>query len=347
MDLDRGGSGNRWTVDGLMDRGRAQALQEGNRRPDEERCISTGLLLAARLNPIEPTSLSEAQALGLVRMSLFDAGPVSGMDEQTRQAVIERFLTGLERHLNDNTEHFDRWFFAQRDNLVHQIAKQKKHGGPIAREVVRQALLDLVFKSYGYVSDCLCLQMQDFLQALPEPLTPAERTLFEVFYFKQGYLGGLSLLLLKDRFTFLKGALLDILAAPGEPGPISVLLRLLSYYEEMSSVRRGVDRDLKRSSLRDEAPGRGSGQKPLDADTSCMSVSDLHERRRQTIDQLRADRGLRCHCANAGTWTASLARTDIDSSSRTIFVEFECTECKFVEILQVNRSELKMIGHSR
>ena len=73
----------------------------------------------------------------------------------------------------------------EREDLVHRISKQVKGGGPIPREVVRQALLELVWDSYRYVGDCVSLQMQAFLLTLPTPPTAEERAAFEAVYLKQ------------------------------------------------------------------------------------------------------------------------------------------------------------------
>ena len=225
--LDPEGRGSRWTVPGLLRRGRAHAVEAGDPNPDPERCIAAGLFVAARRDPLDPARLTKAEALGLVRMALFDLGPAAGVAEADKQAVAERLLKLIEPHLGDDTATFNRRFFEGRNDLVHRIAKQKKAGGPIPSEDVRRALLDLVFDAFTYVGDCVCLQMQAFLLALPSPLGERDRAGFAALYFKLDHLGGLPLILLRDRFAFLKESILDILAAPGEPGPVGVLLRLL------------------------------------------------------------------------------------------------------------------------
>jgi hypothetical protein len=135
-------------------------------------------------------------------MALFDYGMIAGkLAETARDLVTDRLLRAIAKHKDDDIETFSRWFFEGRDNIVHQIAKQRKSGGPMPREIVRQALLGLVFDAYAYIADCVCLQMQAFLQALPVPLNEGERAAFKAMYFKQTYFGGLPLVMLRERFA--------------------------------------------------------------------------------------------------------------------------------------------------
>lgn len=172
-----------------------------------------GVRRFARRDPV-PAFVVRA-ALGGYALALFDLGPVAeALDETVARTVEDRLLAALERHVGDDTADFDRWFFTNTDNIVHAIAKQKKGGGRVPREVVRQALLELVFRSYRYVGDCVHLQATAFARALPDPLTGEERALFESLYRKRPYLGGLPLVLLRDRFAFLREAVLDVWAVP-------------------------------------------------------------------------------------------------------------------------------------
>jgi hypothetical protein len=226
--------------------------------------------------------------------------------------------------------------------LVHRIAKQKKMGGPIPREVVRRALLDLVFDAFTYVGDCVCLQMQAFLQALPSPLVERERSLFEALYFKQDHLGGLPLILLRDRFAFLKEAILDIFAAPGEPGPVGVLLRLLQYYEEMASARREVDRGLKRREIHNRATGRVARTLSLDIGMSGTPAAASNDLFRLIAARLRDDQGINCPCPDAGSWTARLL--DGEAGGGVLLIEVECEGCGHSGRIEVERGEFEEIG---
>jgi hypothetical protein len=340
--LGRQGRGRRWGVAELLRRGRTHAVAAGDPSPDVARCIAAGLLAAARRDPLDPARVSEAEARGLVRMALFDAGPSPRIDPAAKQAVTERLLAALGRHAGADTGDFNRWFFGGRDDLVHGIAKQKKHGGRFERGVVRQALLELVWDAYTYVGDCVCMQMQAFLQALPAPLGGDERALFEALYLKQPHLGGLPLVLLRDRFDFLREAILDALGAPGEPGPVGVLLRLMQYYEEMAAARRDVDRGYKNRAHHRDAKGRVARTLPLVDDPSGPHAEAPDDLFQEIAARLREGREVRCACAAAGPRRARLPRDGADDG--VVVIVDECERCDRHERIEVPRPEFERIG---
>jgi hypothetical protein len=275
-------------------------------------------------------------------MALFAAGPAAGIDEVAKQAVTERLLGAVEHHREDDTAAFNHWFFQRRDGLIHQIAKQKKLGGPISGEVVRQALLELVVDSYTYAADCVCIQMQAFLQALPKPPNRAERAWFNALYFNQTYLGGLPLILLRDRFPFLKEAVLEILAAPEELGPVAVLLRMLQYYEEMASKRREVDRNYKKRSLRRNGKGRVARTLPLVGESPVPGLESTINVFQEIATRLIESRNAVCKCRPGATsWSSWVEREDTDE---VIVIGVECLHCGHTEQMTVAKEGFERIG---
>jgi len=340
--LDRDGPGPRWTVAELLEQGRDQALADGESNPDRPRCIAGGLLAAARRDPLDPGSLTEPEARQLVRLALFDLGPAPGdVGEDVKQVMTERLLRAIEKHQDDDAETFDRWFFIERDNVVHQIAKQRKCGGPQPREVVRQVILDLVFDAYTYVGDCVCLQMQAFLRALPTPLDAGERAWFEAVYDKQPYLGGLPLILLRDQFPFLRGAILNLWDDPGDGDRVGVLLRLMQYCGEMVSLRRGVDRAYKRRAHHRDVKGRVGRTHKLEANLTTQSERTPDLRFQEIVNQLRDERVITCSCGAASSWDAKLLG---DTVTDPISIEVECPGCEQSLTLEVSRAEFARIG---
>lgn len=344
LGLDGQRRGARWTVAELLEQGRAAAVAAGNRSPDTAHCIAAGLLAAARLDPLDPRSLSETEARQLVRLALFDLGPaLEAVDEPRRQAVIARLLAALERHIGDDTEKFDGWFFEGRDDLIHQIAKQRKRGSPIDRAIVRAVLVDLVSDAYSYVGDCVCLLMQDFLRGLPAPLQPDERILFEALFFKQAYLGGLPLIILRERFGFLREAIPELLEDPRDDRQWGVLLRLLQFYGEMSSRRREVDRAYKRRALQRNERGQVARLHRLASQSPTATDKTSTNRTFQAIAaRLIVARGIKCACgAGVKAWMARL----VDDEDRfEVQIEIECRECGYTERMDVARTEFERIG---
>jgi len=125
--LDSHGRGRRWSVAELMAHGRNAAALSGNSGPMPADCIRLGLLASARMNPFGPDELSEEKALAVVRLALFDLGPLTEpIGEELRDLVHSRILGALEPHLFDSRDDFNHWFFEAVDNIVHQVSKKKK-----------------------------------------------------------------------------------------------------------------------------------------------------------------------------------------------------------------------------
>jgi hypothetical protein len=339
--LDARGQGRRWTVAELIRQGRGQKSPGGQTDLSPEEAIAGGLLAAARLDPIDPASLSEAEGRALVRLALFDLGPGDGpLAPEVKTTVTDRFLRLLEGHIGDDTAAFDGWFFEARADLIRCIAGQRKEGGPIDREAVREALLELVWDSFTYVGDCVALQMDAFDRALPEPLVEEERRAFDAFYARQAYLGGLPLVMLRERFDFLHGALLDLLDDPADPGRIGVLLRLLEYYSTMVARRREADRAAKR---RGPGASRGSsGTARGKSPAGSLEDNQVPSLFRSIAEELRKAGGITCRCGIRGVW--STRQFEGDESAEPIVLLFDCASCGRSEQLEVGRAEFAEIG---
>lgn len=340
--LDAGGRGTPWTPRDVIANGRDEALAAGDPDPDPGACIRLGLLAAARRHPLGPAVLSEAEGLALVRLALFDLGPVPGpLDEGVSDAVEERLWAALERHAGDDTESFNRWFFEAPDDLAHAIAKQKKGGGPVPREVVRQALLELVFRSYRYVGDCVHHQATAFARALPDPLTAGERAIFDSLYHKQPYLGGLPLVLLHDRFAFLREAILDIWADPLDPARVGVLLRLLEYYGVMVGRRREADRRYKARCRHHNDRGRVGRELELDSDRDA-APGPAADPFQEIAAVLRDARGATCPCGTTHAWRATLVESG--DAADPVVIEDGCGRCGYRETVEVTRGQIREAG---
>ena len=162
--------------------------------------------------------------------------------EEAKLEIIARFRESLHKHLADSTEDFNRWFFENRDGLVHQISMRKCGPGPIDRSVVRQVVLDLVFQALRYTGQCVDVQMRAFVRAIEPRLGPEERAVFELIYFGQPWLAGIPLVVLHRYFPPLREAVEDLWLDPKNSEKAGVLLRVLQYHAEMVSKRRETER---------------------------------------------------------------------------------------------------------
>jgi hypothetical protein len=338
------GEGRPWTVRELLLHGRKHANATGDSHPSTGRCIAYGLFVAAQRNPIDPRTLSEAEAKVLVRLALFDIqADDAGRDEGLERRATERLLLAMERHIQDGTEAFDRWFFEGRDNLIHLISKQVQ-GGAIPRPAVRRALLKLTFGAFDFVGDCVCLQMQAFQRALPQPLDETERAVFGGLYFKQPHLGGLPLVLLLERFDFLREAILSLMHEPGDRRRIGVLLRLLEYYASMTSTRRQADREKKQMALSRNANNGIARVGEIEDDVATAGTPDSAESRKllEIFDQIRESREVRCPCGKEADLIGDWTKGGVEDDDFTI--EFECGKCGRKIPVVTTREELQRAG---
>lgn len=334
------GGENKWSVNELISRGRAAATDAGIAKPDEQTCIRWGLYEAARLNPIDTQSLSQEDTRTLIRLTLFDLGPVAeSVDEEIKARVVERLCEAIKKHQADANEAFHTWFFENLDNIVHQIAKRTKGGGTVDRETVRQVILELVFDAHIYVADCVQLAVEAFLAALPAALSPDGRQLFKAIYYRQNELGGLPLVMLRNRFSDMHEAAVDVLNAPTDPSRMGVLLRLFQYYAEMASKRRRADREYKDRRQHRNAAGRTSinleiGNFDTVTPNSPSEFSNI-------ASELRRRRGANCNCANTDSWVAMVG--DSTSSDKPV-IHDGCTVCDHFESYEVSIDELRDIA---
>jgi hypothetical protein len=340
LGLDGKGRGEPWKPADVVRRGRQEAAAAGYANPDEATCIRLGLHAAARRNPVERTMMSDAESLPLVRLALFDLGPsCEPSDESLVDKVQERLFPALERHIDDDTESFNRWFFESTDNLVHLVAKKKGGGGKLAREAVRQAYQELAFRSFTYVGDCVHVQMRAFARALPEPLNAEERPFFDPLYQKQPRLGGLPLIMLQDRLEFLRETVIDLWDDPRDRGRMGALLRMLQYYGEMAAKKREADRRYKRQSRPRNKQGRNAKVLALDParDAAPRPTSDLFQ---DIAGCLREQRRASCRCGVTRDWRARL----VAQTAGGIVVEDVCGTCGQAERFEVTNAHFEKVG---
>lgn len=255
---DSAGKGRRWSVTRLLEEGRARAKQEGLNRCPQAHAIAYGLLVAAERNPLE---MADTEAAALVRMALFNCeAQEATLSREIIKQVEERLLVAFKAHQDDTQEAFDKWYRGGRSNLPKSLANQAgAAGGRLDDGLVQGSLLELTWRSYQYESNCLNMFAQAFMQALPHPLSPVERSFFAQMYQPQAYLGGLPLALVLERSVLLQPVLMEIWESPGDRNLWKILWRLLQYYSEMASSRRRADRQSKAKPVAPSAGSRSLG----------------------------------------------------------------------------------------
>lgn len=241
------GAGRRLSVDRLIEMGRRAAIEDGIRVPTEADAITYGLFEAARLNPLR---LPDGDTNSLVRMALFD---FSRLGERVTEDVIGevslRLKDAVRDHDQDGQDKFNQWFRGGKSNLVKSLANRTGYPlGKLDHAQTRRALVELGWRGFRVVGDCLGAFALAFARSLHKPLTEVERQRFQAMYLPQAYLGGLPLHLLHDRIQLLKPVLAGMLDDPANDQLIGTLHRMLLYWAEMMPVRREADRLSKRPS---------------------------------------------------------------------------------------------------
>ncbi|MHC4400606.1 MAG: hypothetical protein ACYTG0_13100 [Planctomycetota bacterium] len=207
--LNADGKGKRLSIEQVTGLGRQAASEAGHDNPTSNLAIPYGFYEAAKMHPLE---IYPEEVPALAKMALFEIDSSEDeLSEEFVDIVTERLLEAIQRHHDDSREEFDKWFVGPGSSLVKQIAQQKrKRGGKLPREQVRRALLQIGWRAYEYVGQCVHAMVRTIKNAMPEPLSDEERQVFEQMYESQPYFGNLPLALLAERASFLEPAVLAI-----------------------------------------------------------------------------------------------------------------------------------------
>jgi hypothetical protein len=374
--LNAQGQGKPWSVSELLREGMAEAKVSGVSKPTEADCVHYGLVRAARLNPLD---IPERDVRPLIRQALFEsillndesAKAGNGSSEAVaREAVIERSLGAVQRHLGDRQAEYDNWFAGPKSSFIHQIAQQKRaSGGPLARELVRRILLDLGWQAYDYVGDCLHAMMRVFQRLVPEPLTELEGQRFARMHLKQPCFGQLPLVLFHERFPFLRSILTTACEDPADREAVTILYRLLHYYGEMATKRRATDRLMK---ARKDARGHGyqgecslnaefdpqdskgegaeaaseTGEDPPGSEGAETHQETAHgtsevtaaDRFQEIAERVREEKGIRCGC-HEPNWDARV----VEMNDETAIISHDCGVCSCSATTTVSMTDLRKI----
>jgi hypothetical protein len=181
--------------------------------------------------------------------------------------------------------------------------------------------------------------MRAFAAALPSPLAPGEAAVFAGLYLPQSHLGGLPLVMLFDRFQFLREAIQDVWDRPKDPGAVGALLRMLDYYRAMAGSRRAADN---RSQSRRAARTAGGGvarEQTLDPERD--RAAEVFEDDFQPIaSALRTRRGAGCACRDTSRWRAFVPPGE--PTDPAIF-EDACERCGHSETVEATWDEIKRV----
>lgn len=312
--------GRTWTVGQLLKLGRQAAVEAGIANPTAEIAAPYGFWEAAKLNPLDA---DQEHALTLVRLALFQANQGKPAPSgAVMQMVTERLLHAVHRHLEDTADDFNAWFSGPKSSLLKLLsAKADQRGEPVSRDEVRQALLELGWESYKYLSSCIHATMRYIENSLE--LRSEERALFEHVFLPQWYYGGLPLMLLAERGDFLKPVILRIWESPDDPNLVPILHRMLFYYGRIVVERREADRRTKAK----RAGVRGSGmlgqEVALNNNVAEMPRTLAAAADREIAEKVRERYQLHCDCG-WGEYECYVKRQDGDESRLNFSYQCYC-----------------------
>ena len=234
----------RLTPEELLRCGRKSAQKRGIPANSVSLQIHLGLLEMAHHSSVQANALRPEVSPEIIRISLFglDQGERTD-DDELRALVEERMIQAIQKHLELSDKEFGRWMWKDFDNIVQQLAKRtNKQGGPVSRQRVRFILFDLLWRSFGYVSQCVRMQMQAVRQAIEPALTDQERRIFGLWYDSQPWTGGLAPIMLHNRLGLLLPTLADLEECEaGDDRPWRAFLQALQWSSEMTENRRKAD----------------------------------------------------------------------------------------------------------
>ena len=143
------------------------------------------------------------------------------------------------QHLDGPAVIFNDWFWGPHNSLVKQIAKQA--GGTLDQSTVGEAIIELGWRAHLSVAKCMEAAMLDFRRAVRPALQQSELRSFDAMFRCQAVLGGLSLVMLREKLEFFEGTIWRFAEQPRDPQITSTLHRLLSFYSTMVTNRRRAD----------------------------------------------------------------------------------------------------------
>jgi hypothetical protein len=304
---------------------------------DDETLIRFGLSEVAKMHPINVRELRLEEALRIVRLGLYDLGPATqSIPQEVQDEVLERFFDSLEKHLDLSTEEFNNWFFENLDNIVKQVAQRKRSIGSVDRTIIRQIILERVFDCYRLMADAVEFQMREFANVLPIPLNAEERGMFESLYYRQPWLGNLSMSLIADRSEQFGPLGAELMSDPTSPHLQGAMLRFLSIHGDMVRNKRHSDAEYKRRQ-------RSDFQEMLTSDFSDGTRSESCKF--QTIaSEQRELRNAKCPCNSRCEWWAD--EFDRDERTQTLSWIDRCGKCGHEEPVSIGYEEMQRLLRS-
>ncbi len=314
-------SGSRWSVQRLGKMGRQTAQEAGIANPMAEETIIFGINAEAWVHPLNLDAMTLKEKLYLVTSALFEIDSAAPAPEsashdlrsltELKESVYGRLVDAIEKHVAANGQEFHRWLYDEFDSIIKQISTRKRPDGPIPRELVRQAILQLSVESWCYLGSTIAVFTQLLREQVRHQLSSRDLVAFDVLYAPTPEFAGIPLILLYEQFRIVRPTIEKLLDGQSDSGLWGSLHRVLQTFATMVKRRRQADR------LRDRTAPKGG--------PSLFSVPNRASIRRKLIRRLLECESISCWCGNAADWDVELPE-DWESES-IINLTMICLEC--------------------
>lgn len=301
----------------LIALGEGLARAWGVQRVSRARMMQFGLAAVAKL--LKSEACGDQEVGSLVRAVFFDLpSPPEEYSAKIQLDVEGLLLDTVEPwFMNESMpqEVFDELFWGRSNTLLKQVASQCSSAVDLA--VVRYALLDLCWRAFTYIGQCVEAIMLEVAKALPNPLSAPERRAFELLYFPQPFFAGRPLVFLDERLALVSPLLDEMVEGPNDPNPIRAFHNFLHLYVAMVDARKAADREAKAPKLLSTGA--------IDANEITIFPPILSKEDElyvaEILDRVRIACGVTCDCLRP-KWTAQLK----DFKSKGALIEF-CPQC--------------------
>jgi hypothetical protein len=232
--------GRGWTSAEIKDIGVRSAREGGVSNPTPDQIYWRALFEAARIDPLR---LDQAEVESIARQSLFAIAPGKGsVTHDQLKYVADIVATSLREvcaHPEDETA---KWISDRKSNLLRRISKRRDL--PMPKEQVKPVMLELGWKSFRLMADCVDTQMRAIRDALSTPLNRFEADRYERSFLNNSSLC-VPLIILHDRLDVLKDSILHYWNNRDDPDAVAVVQTMMYYFSVLIEYERSEDRRLK------------------------------------------------------------------------------------------------------
>ncbi|PHS04715.1 MAG: hypothetical protein COA78_16190 [Blastopirellula sp.] len=325
-----------------------ESLIEFKQEPGEANSILAGLENYALKDPLKLESMKHEQKTIHIRKILFNSELIrTSVTDDEKETITRRLVKAINQHLDDSSEKFNRWFYEKRDNLIHLISKQKKYGGVMEREKVRQTIIDYEFEAHRCIARTSQFALKTMLNCFPVPLSDSEHHHFSALYLNQEDFGNLPLSMFTHRFPDLKNVILQIQNEPTNRSHFRTLITMMYLLSELTKKRQEVDRVYKERF--NVNTWTIEGWDPVDSHLENQSSEKDYNRLDSLVNynsfdslvkSLREQRKAKCECQSTDKWIWKVANESDDQSA---VIKELCEKCRHTEVIRMTLDELKQL----